>query len=240
VLPFLRRQGIQRLDALFISHPNIDHYNAAPDICRNFPVDKVYISDHFTRGLDTNANGAAVRKLLDELKKIGQPVQTVSRGWELKSQTQNSDWRVEMAWPPQANAADELDDNNASLVLRIIDRNGAILLCGDIAAAGQRGLLKIEKPDQLRSNILLLPHHGSVAESLPDFVTAVQPELVLTSSSPMRKSSLDKLSTAVAGARTLHTFECGEIMAVLTNQGLQTRTFHQPPQQTGQPVATQK
>ncbi len=36
IAPYLRSRGIDRIDGLFLSHPDVDHFNGAVDLCRQF------------------------------------------------------------------------------------------------------------------------------------------------------------------------------------------------------------
>ena len=66
-----------------------------------------------------------------------------------------------------------------SLVLRISCGGKTVLLPGDIDQPAQGELLK--DPQQLRSDVLVIPHHGGWEKTLPDFVAAVDPKIILVS-----------------------------------------------------------
>ena len=58
------------------------------------------------------------------------------------------------------------------------------LTCGDIEQSGLRKLIKsVEKNDgaSLKTEVLVLPHHGSKTGFSPDFYDAVSPAIVLAS-----------------------------------------------------------
>src|SRR5262249_20318348 len=63
--------------------------------------------------------------------------------------------------------------NNNSCVLRVFTPGGAMLLTGDIEAAAELRLIKEEI--SLKSDVLLVPHHGSKTSSTPEFIAAVAP-----------------------------------------------------------------
>jgi competence protein ComEC len=48
-----------------------------------------------------------------------------------------------------------------------------VLLTSDIEARDEQALLAAGSGDLLRSEVLLVPHHGSATSSTPDFVAAV-------------------------------------------------------------------
>ena len=69
--------------------------------------------------------------------------------------------------------------NAMSCVLRIASRNDAqvALLTGDIEAAQEARLVTDTAP--LKSDLLLVPHHGSKTSSSPAFLDAVNPKIAL-------------------------------------------------------------
>jgi competence protein ComEC len=56
-------------------------------------------------------------------------------------------------------------------VLRIAAAGGAMLLTGDIERTAEKALLS----SAVRSDVLLVPHHGSRTSSTPEFIAAVAP-----------------------------------------------------------------
>jgi competence protein ComEC len=71
--------------------------------------------------------------------------------------------------------------NESSCVLRIESAHGAALLAGDIGAVVERMLVH-DQPDALRSDVVLLAHHGSDKSSDPAFVAATGTGLAVASS----------------------------------------------------------
>ncbi|HJW45156.1 MAG TPA: DNA internalization-related competence protein ComEC/Rec2, partial [Lysobacter sp.] len=59
----------------------------------------------------------------------------------------------------------------ASCVLRIESRHGAVLLLGDVGEVIERRLLR-DHPGALRAEVVLVAHHGSAGSSEPGFVAA--------------------------------------------------------------------
>ena len=70
--------------------------------------------------------------------------------------------------------------NNRSCVLQIANRTGKVLLTGDIERAAEKYLVKTYAK-QLRSTVMLIPHHGSKTSSTPLFIEAVSPKQAIVS-----------------------------------------------------------
>ena len=222
IIPFLRSQGIGRLDALIISHPDMDHYSAVPDLCGNFPVKNVYLTDYF---MPTNAPD---RKLLRELKSMGLPVHRVNDSTGEFLSTGNADessYEIQILWPPPQESDLGLEGNDTSLVLRIKDAHGAILLPGDIGEVPQRALAQLP-PERIASDVLILPHHGTATRVLPAFIEAVNPRVIINSSGLLSPNKANALAELLGGRQILHTYRRGGVTTQLTPVGLQTQTFH--------------
>ena len=71
--------------------------------------------------------------------------------------------------------------NNASCVLKISNQKHSIMLTGDIEKKAELHLIDIWG-DQLQSDILISPHHGSKTSSSEQFLTVVKPKWVVISS----------------------------------------------------------
>jgi competence protein ComEC len=71
------------------------------------------------------------------------------------------------------------EGNDASCVLRVSAGPHALLLTGDIEAAAERSLLQRRAP--LGSDVVVVPHHGSLTSSSPPFVDTVHAEVAIVS-----------------------------------------------------------
>ncbi|WP_158678204.1 DNA internalization-related competence protein ComEC/Rec2 [Pseudoalteromonas sp. T1lg23B] len=85
---------------------------------------------------------------------------------------------IESLWPLQMMNS----DNNTSCVIRITDGKFSVLLPGDIEQAAERRLVELYG-QELRSDILLVPHHGSKTSSGDAFIQAVDPHIAIISRS---------------------------------------------------------
>jgi competence protein ComEC len=151
ILPFLRHQGIESIDTLIISHDNADHSGGAASILQNVAVKEVYAGDHWVTPYATVAPCHAGQE------------------WE---------WDGVLFTMLHPNAADTWEGNNASCVLKISRGNYAALLTGDIERQAEKSLL-LNQGENLRANVMVVPHHGSRTSSLAQFIKKVDPDYAI-------------------------------------------------------------
>lgn len=105
--------------------------------------------------------------------------------------------------------------NNRSCVLKVSTKKQSILLSGDITEAVEKKLVHQQKK-LLNSNILIVPHHGSLTSSSQEFIAAVAPEYAIYSVGHNniygfpKKAIVDKYGQA--GAKNLLTSQTGAII----------------------------
>jgi competence protein ComEC len=71
-------------------------------------------------------------------------------------------------------------ENDRSCVLKVSTRAAAALLTGDLEARGEGEMLARDR-SAMRSEVLLVPHHGSKTSSTAPFIDAVSPAVALFS-----------------------------------------------------------
>jgi competence protein ComEC len=141
LLPLLRSRGEPRIDALVLSHADADHVGGAQSLIDRLPVLALRSS--------LTADNALRRNPLAHARcEAGQ-----SWTWD--------GVRFSMLHPLAADYRPGAKTNAVSCVLRIADAAGrSVLLTGDIEAAQEAALVVRDAP-ALRSDVLVVPHHGS-------------------------------------------------------------------------------
>lgn len=170
--PFLRNRRLPDPDVAFVSHANTDHYSALPGLVRDGRCETVWLCDYFDRAADNPYSAPA--RMMRILLEHDVDVRRLRRGDVLDL---DDETRMDVLWPPPGR--DDLVSNDTSLVLRITCGGKTLLLPGDIDVVAQQTLL--EHPKQLRCDVLVLPHHGGWEKTLPDFVKAAEPSVILAS-----------------------------------------------------------
>jgi competence protein ComEC len=148
IVPALRGDGVAALDLLVLSHEDGDHLGGALSVLESFEVRSLASSlpaDHPLHGLAGSAHRCARGEAWD---------------WD----------GVHFDFLNFAEAGGSR--NNASCVLRIAAGGHALLLTGDIE---RRAELELVQAGPVKSDIVVVPHHGSRTSSTPGFVAAVSP-----------------------------------------------------------------
>lgn len=215
--PFLRAKRLPGPEAVFISHANLDHYNALPDLLERRAPRRVYLNEFFGRREDSSP---LVRELMDLLGKHNVEVVRLSRGQKVQLGPKT---RVEVLWPPAAAESPELDINDSSLVLRVVCGNRSVLIPGDAGQLVEERLSELPA-DQVGSDVLVLPHHGSSTPTLGSFIQAVGAKVLLQSSEFRRDPP--QLQRALAGRSRYATFRDGWIGLDLSAKAIRVQTMH--------------
>lgn len=153
VLPYLRANGIRRLDLLLASHADQDHIGGLHALLQAIPVTKIISGEP------------------DQLEIADVIACRAGQHW----QWDGVDFAI---LHPEH---DGYQGNNASCLLRISTAGVSLLLTGDLEQRVER-MLVAERGDRLRSDILVAGHHGSATSTSTAFLAAVDPAWVLYSS----------------------------------------------------------
>ncbi len=202
-----RRLGV---DALVVSHADLDHFNGASELMHVLPVGALLVSQQF---LDFKQ--PAVPALCDETAAAGVPIQLVRDGDRLRL-----DERVEIRVLHPPFGRPHSDDNANSIVLAIEFAGRRILLTGDLDGHGQQTLLS---SPPLAVDILQSPHHGSRKANPAALADWAQPgELVVSAD---RRVDFKSLRTAFpAETRVTSTDDAGAVTFTIHPDGTIDRT----------------
>ena len=215
VAPALWARGVGRIDALFLSHADQDHYNGVLDLLDRFPIGVVFI----TPGFGGPANPSAV-DLLARIRSRGVPIRRVTAfdSWE----TGGVSFAIRhppAGWDPEAS------DNARSIVLDVACAGRHLLLTGDLELSGLEALVAQPRPDP-PPDVILAPHHGGRAANPEWLYDWAKPKLGVAS----QRAPSSTLSDALAPIErldipVLRTWRRGAIRVRWTDQGLVARAF---------------
>ena len=216
IIPMIRKMDVSRLDAVIITHANLDHYSAIADIVSRVPVGRVILGPSFMVRARADEQGPE-RAFIDVVRMWSVPIEVVIP--ESRMIIAGLAWRF--IHPRFDMIGDHENDN--SLVMRVeAEKSGTgercmILFTGDIEESAMRHLM-IEQANMLDAAILEAPHHGSVRRSTSSFVQLVDPDLVVQSSG-RRRLVRDDFGNSIGSRWREATAISGAIKVVLKDGG---------------------
>ncbi|WP_157506551.1 ComEC/Rec2 family competence protein [Gemmata obscuriglobus] len=219
VAPYLWSRGVTRIDEVFLSHADLDHFNGVPELLRRFHVAQVTMTPTFP---DKNSPGVeAVLAALDR--------HNVPRGFAAAGQRfVAGDVALEVLHPPPVGL--EGNENVRSLVLLV--RHGAhtVLLTGDLEGEGQA---RVTARAIAPVDVMLAPHHGAKSANAPRGVAGApepgvmaawaRPKLVV--SSQRAGTATDHLPRSYRGATVWDTPSAGGVTVRSHRTGMVADAF---------------
>ena len=157
IAPYLRAEGIERLDAMIITHNDSDHSGGVASVAEAFEVDA----------------------MLSSLPK-GHPLLGMVPGARRCAAGQLWNWdgvRFEILHPASEDSRAR-KGNDLSCVLKVSAGGRSMLLTGDIEIPAETALVE-RGPAALAVDVLLVPHHGSRTSSSGAFLAAAHPALAV-------------------------------------------------------------
>lgn len=171
ITPLLDKLGIPKLDYVFISHIDDDHYRGVISLINDNRVNCVYKPT-----LDNNQEkdvrfekflkrtGTSLKEYIDKTLSVGN-----TRLYFLNNRGKQNN-----------------SINDRSGIIKLVYGNSSILFTGDAGIKRERELIK-KYQNFLNSDILKAGHHGSKTSSSKDFLDKVNPKITLISAGVMNK-----------------------------------------------------
>jgi competence protein ComEC len=160
--PAIAAAGLQRLDAVVLTHPDRDHCAGLESLARRITWDEIWMGPGWL--------GEPCAEALLRRAPRWRPL------WRGRRAAVGR-WRFEVLHPAPG---ERLERNDRSLVIVAEAAGHRLLLTGDVEAAGERRMLQRDR-QRLAAGILKVAHHGSKTSTTERFLRAVQPRLALIS-----------------------------------------------------------
>lgn len=177
LIPYLQREGIERIDSLVISHSDNDHAGSLPSLLAEVLVAELYLGEPLDQ-LETSQWNEATYSSVAALQK---PC-IADTQWQRDQVTFQFLYPdIETTSIARRGGGAHRNANNQSCVLRVSSGDTVFLLTGDIEGSVELALIEKDKA-MLATTVLVAPHHGSQTSSSWPFVKASDPEYVIFSS----------------------------------------------------------
>jgi competence protein ComEC len=215
---YLWDRGILRIDAIILSHADVDHYNAVPGLLDRFHVGTVYVSplmfDEFGATGPTRGPEMLRRAIVD----AGVPLREIWSGDRLRV---GEAVTVDVLHPPRGGVIGR--DNANSITASVEYAGRRLLLPGDLESPGLDDVLA-ELP--LDCDVVMAPHHGSRMSDPPGFAAWSTPEWVVLSGGADADSDV-RATYEQAGAQVFNTGEVGAVELRLTHDEISAAVWRE-------------
>jgi len=216
ILPYLRKNGINKLDTMVITHPDFDHIGGLISVVKFKPLQ---IGEVLDPGQAHPSE--AYLELLKAIQERPEIQYSQPRAGDMLDW--GEDVRVEVLSPPYL-----LEDNNeCSIVIKLTYGDISFLLTGDAAGTAEK-LMMGKYAYRLRSTVLKAGHHGSSHSTGEEFLGYVSPRVVIVSSGKDNKYGhpaeevIDRVKKR--GADIYRTDQHGTITIITDGENYQVET----------------
>lgn len=155
IKPYLYENGITKIDALFLSHDDVDHVGSVPFIIEDMKVDHIFLSEFYQLPAETTSKWAGNDITVKRLK----------AGNEIDFH----DYTIQILSPQN----DKKESNANSLVMYMKLGGLGWLFTGDSDKKVEKEIEK--KYPNLEFNVLKVAHHGSNSATDKHFVEQYKP-----------------------------------------------------------------
>lgn len=218
VSEYLWERGLSQVDFILATHADADHIDGLNDVARNFRVRAAFVAR-------TPHDDREYRKFAATLSENGIPLQVIGAGDVLHF----GNVSASVLWPLPLRNSDSPSRNNDSVVLRLRFGERTMVLTGDVEKEGEAAILGAK--NDLKADIVKVPHHGSKTSSTEGFVAATRPRLAVVSvglTSIFGHPNRQVVNRwRAAGAEVMTTGRRGTITVTTDGRDLQVKTFVQ-------------
>lgn len=165
LVPRLQSLGVDRIDALFLSHFDADHAAGLPELLERIPVDVVYAPD-------AGGSGTHACRIRSALDRLDVPLRLLNRQSPV---IESGNGLVAEIVHPVETPAPLGSGNARSLGVALMAGRTRITILGDLDG---EALVRLA-PELGKADILIAPHHGSRRAAVPRLRERVSPGLVV-------------------------------------------------------------
>lgn len=209
VLGYLSERGVEKLDALIITHYDKDHVGGAAGIASVFPTGKIYLPDYES---GSDYYGA----LMGVIREKG--IDTVTVGTDTSVSVGSAEFTIYASGIKYDSSGKEGNDNDVSLVTSAKHGKDSYLFTGDIEKDGIKSFLK--KFDGT-CGVLKMPHHGRKESNTDKLIEATEPKYAVITDS-VKEPADKKVISLLDGIEVYRSSVCGDIVMESKGDGKYT------------------
>lgn len=212
IYPYLQYKGIEDIEMLFITHPDIDHSLGSLELMDVCGIKTIVLSDY---GFEDNELYDKIVKKAEE-KNIN--IEYMSAGDTIVC----GDMEIDCMYPFKGNSG---ENNAGSLLLKLRYGDFSAIFTGDLGTQEEKSIISAGM--DVDSDILKLGHHGSKYSSSEEFIEAVSPEYAVISAGKNNiyghpdKSVIERLRDT----EYFITYETGAVTVTTDGYGYSVKTM---------------
>lgn len=206
ILPYLKSQGISRLDGILVSHPDEDHINGILEVLQSIAENTVTLRAevlYLPIWMEGTEEEAELRRAAAE---AGVEVHYLAKGDRIRTGT----IQIEVLYPLYKGGI--RSGNSGSMVLSVSCGAFDALLAGDLETDGEQQLLPLNQT----YDYLKVGHHGSRGSTSEEFLSQMSPRIAAISAPENSRyghphqETMERLEAV--GAEIYITRDCGAVV----------------------------
>ncbi len=202
----LWEREITRLDAIVVSHGDLDHVNAIPRLAEEVPIAQVFLAKPLLKSPQ-----AVVPYLVEHLVRERIPIRTIGKDDRLPF---DPSVHVEVLHPDPRTVYAHSNAN--SLVIRFTHAGRSLLLMGDVEREGLDDLMASEAG---AIDIMQAPHHGSRTANTRELADWANPTIVVVAGGHVLGRIEELKKNYGSTVRLLSTHEDGAVTIEISPKG---------------------
>lgn len=165
ILPFLKAEGIFKIQGIFISHMDTDHISGIKELLTyqeqgELQIERMYLPD-------IGEKDETYTEMEEKIRQQGIELVYLSRGMKLEQQG----LEIQLIQPVCKEVYQ--DRNEYSMVFRLGYKDFSMLFTGDVEGKGEEEMLQSERLE--KTTILKAAHHGSEYTMCEEVLAQIQP-----------------------------------------------------------------
>jgi competence protein ComEC len=184
LVKYLKDLGVTKLDAVFNTHPHVDHIGGIPDIVKNFPIgiyyrsEVIYNTSPYRKAMDALYGSLTQQKNLCEGDEI-------DFGGGVKVHVYNPPKGMdrEVEYPGYSDAGKL---NQTSLTLMFTYKDVKMLFVGDLYVLGEGNMIGRYPEGTFDADVVHCGHHGASTSSSFEYIEATSPTIAVMSTNGLQ------------------------------------------------------